>query len=115
MSTAGITENLRQTWQRIGKYAKPSIERMSATWSDCKRVMWNTRNTMYIVGAITMLTMVTLVMSWNRNLVVFLVGVNTIMTTYGALLISKQSCFSILDKNLSCNVQFNDRDREDHK
>lgn len=71
------------------------------TWSDCRKVLWNSRNIMYILCLLTIVLFVSLILSWNKNFVIFITGMVMILAVFGALMVSKQSCFSIFDNILT--------------
>lgn len=92
--------SVRDTFNSLRRSLAPGLAKMSATWSDCKTVLWNTRNVTYIICLLAVVLLVSLILSWNKNFIVFLTGALTIFSVYGALVVSKQSCFSVFDNAL---------------
>lgn len=87
--------------ERLKQTIAPAVTRLSLSWSDCKNVLWNTRNVTYILCLLTVILMISLILSWNKNFIVFIAGTCTLFATYGTLVVSKQSCFSVLDNSIA--------------
>lgn len=101
MAASGNVEfNVRDTFNSLRRTLAPGLAKMSATWSDCKNVLWNTRNVTYILCLLSIILLVSLILSWNKNFIVFLTGAVTVFSVYGALVVSKQSCFAVFDNAL---------------
>lgn len=96
MATSG-NMSFSDMLKKVRSVIQPSIAKMSSTWSECKNVLWNTRNVMYILCLLAIVLLVSQVMDWNKNFIVFLSGSVTVFAVYGALVVSKQSCFSVFD------------------
>lgn len=96
----GKSGRVRDTFESLRRSLAPGLAKMSATWSDCKTVLWNTRNVVYVICLLTIILLVSLILSWNKTFVVFLAAALTIFSVYGALAVSKQSCFSVFDNAL---------------
>lgn len=71
--------------------------RIQESWVDCRQVLRNTRNTMYIVTILTVILLVALLLNWNRNLLILNSAALMIMSAYGSLVVSNKSCIRIFD------------------
>lgn len=88
----------------------PRMARLSANWSECKNVLWNTRNVAYILCLMSIVLLVSLILSWNKNFIIFLTGAMNMFAVYGALVVSKQSCFSVFDSAFEGETNSSDND-----
>lgn len=104
--------NVRDTFNSLRRSLAPGLAKMSATWSDCKTVLWNNRNVTYIICLLSIVLLVSLILSWNKNFIVFLTGALTVFSIYGALVVSKQSCFSVFDNALINSFTTNAADEQ---
>lgn len=104
--------NVRGTFDSLRRTLAPGLARMSATWSDCKNVLWNTRNVMYILCLLSIVLLVSQLLAWNTNFIVFVTGAVTVFAVYGALIASKQSCFSVFDNALVNSFERDGKDVE---
>lgn len=102
--------DVRDAFSNLRKTLAPGLAKMSATWSDCKTVLWNTRNVTYILCLLSIVLLIALILSWNKNFVVFMCGSLTIFAVYGALVVSKQSCFSVFDNAIVSSFTNNAED-----
>lgn len=68
-----------------------------SSWSDCKQVLSNTRSIAYIVCLLSIVLFVSMVLCWNKNFIIFMSGLAMVMTVFGALVVSKKSCFGVMD------------------
>ena len=84
-----------------GASVRGAINSLNETWSDCKKVLWNSRSILYLICLVSIVVFVSMILSWNKNFVVFLTGLLTALSVFGALIVSKQSCFGIFDNIVS--------------
>lgn len=82
---------------RLRDAAETGLNRMNNSWSDCKQVMSNTRSVSYIICMLSIVLFVSMILCWNKNFIIFLAGLTMVMAVFNAMVVSKKSCFGILD------------------
>lgn len=96
---------VQNTFGRVRQMISPQLNRITRVWSDCKQILWSTRWIVYITCLLSIVLLIFLILAWNKNFIVFLTGTLTVLTTYGALVASKQSCFSVFDNSIANALQ----------
>lgn len=76
----GNNASVQETFSALRRSIAPGLAKMSATWSDCKTVLWNTRNVIYIICLLSIVMLIALLLSWNKNFVVFMAGAFTVFS-----------------------------------
>lgn len=99
--TSITNSNLGTTTSRI---FRETLSKVNDTWSDCKTVLWNTRSVSYLLCLLIIILFVSLILSWNKNFIIFISGLIMVIAVYGALIVSKQSCFGIFDTLLTNSI-----------
>lgn len=54
----------------------------------------------YVTCLLAIILLISLILAWNKNFIVFLTGTLTVLSVYGALIVSKQSCFAVFDNSI---------------